>query len=95
MEKVQFLGNPITERFLLNGNEVEFDFEPVNVDGDKLIPFFPDDGIGYRLGCAYTWDKVNKKLTLTKNGKQIVFTMGSKKITVNGEPVSVNYAPSP
>ena len=93
VEKVQFLGNPITERFLLNGNEVQFDFEPVNVDGDKLIPFFPDDGIGYRLGCAYTWDKVNKKLTLTKNGKQIVFTMGSKKITVNGEPVSVNYAP--
>ena len=93
VKKVQFLGNPITERFLLNGNEVKFDFEPVNVDGDKLIPFFPDDGIGYRLGCAYTWDKVNKKLTLTKNGKQIVFTMGSKKITVNGEPVSVNYAP--
>ena len=92
-EKVQFLGDAVTEKFFLNGEEVKFDYSPVDVDGDRLIPFYPDTGIGYRFSCAYTWDKVNKKLTLTKNGKQIVFTMGSKKITVNGEPVSVNYAP--
>lgn len=92
VEKVQFLGVQQTEKFCINGKEITFDIHPIIVGDDQLIPFYPDTGIGYRLGCAYTWDKVNKKLTLTKNGTQIVFTMGSKKILVNGQPVTKNYA---
>lgn len=91
VEKIQYLGEKQTEEFRINGEKVVFDMTPVQLDGEMLIPFFPDSGIGYRLGCAYTWDKVNKKLTLAKNGREIVFTMGSNRILVDGQPVTKDY----
>ncbi|MGN1121297.1 MAG: stalk domain-containing protein, partial [Eubacteriales bacterium] len=93
VEKVQFIGEIQTEMLQFNGEEITFDMMPITLEDDMLIPFFPDTGIGYRLGVAYTWDKVNKKLTLAKNGHEIVFTMGSKLIAVDGEPVIKSYAP--
>jgi len=86
-QKVEFLGEKQTEKLLINNREYFCDIANVKTENDILIPFYPDTGIGYRLGCKYTWDKVGKKLTLVKNGVEMVFTMGSDRIVVNGEPV--------
>lgn len=91
IEKIQFLGEDINEKLCINGREPSFTMSTVNVENDMLIPFFPDTGIGYSLGTAYTWDKVNKKLTLVKNNKTVVFTMGSDRVTVNGEPQKLGF----
>lgn len=85
--KVEFLGEKQTKRFEINGNEYHCSIRNVETENDLLVPFYPDTGIGYQLGCKYTWDKIGKKLTLVKNGVTIVFTMNSNKAIVNGQPV--------
>ncbi len=87
VEKIQYLGAVQKEKFLINGAEYFCDIDSIKTENDILIPFYPDTGIGYNIGCKYTWDKIGKKLTLVKNGTELVFTMGSDRIIVNGEPV--------
>jgi len=90
IQKIEFLGEAASEEIRINGQTLRFDVNPVTLaNGDTLIPFHPDTGIGYQIGCAYTWDKVNKKLTLAKNGTTIVYTMGSDRASVNGTPVEI------
>ena len=91
-QKVQFYGEKQTEKLLFNNIEHQSQITNIKTDHDLLIAFYPDTGIGYKIGCKYTWDKVNKKLTLTKNGVEIVFTMNSDMATVNGEPVKLPEA---
>lgn len=86
LQKVQYLGEKQTEKLFINGNEFVCYIQNVQTENDILVPFYPDTGIGYSLGCKYEWDKQTKKLTLTKNGVELVFTMGSNRIIVNGEP---------
>ena len=91
-QKVQFYGEKQTEKLLINSVEHFCDIPNVKTENDLLLAFYPDTGIGYKLGCKYTWDKVGKKLTLTKNGVEIVFTVGSNMAMVSGKPVKLPEA---
>ncbi|MBQ8758878.1 MAG: glycoside hydrolase family 99-like domain-containing protein, partial [Clostridia bacterium] len=94
VQKIEFLGEAAADIYQINGQTLKFDVNPVKLDnGDVLIPFFPDTGIGYQIGCAYTWDKVNNKLTLAKNGTTLVYTMGSDRASVNGVPETLECTP--
>ena len=46
------------------------------------------------IGAETKWDSANKKITIIDGDKEIVLTVGSQKITVNGEAKTLDTAPT-
>ncbi|XID90279.1 stalk domain-containing protein [Paenibacillaceae bacterium WGS1546] len=65
--------------------------EPFAENGRTMIPL---RAVADAFGFDVVWEQTEKKITLTKDGKQIVMHIGKTEMTVNGEAVSLaNAAP--
>jgi len=93
IQKLEFYGTSKTNVYRINNKVLDLVMEPVETENDVLIPFFPDDGIGYQLGCYYTWDKTGKKLSISAKGHDIVYTMSSNIASIDGQYVKLADAP--
>ena len=91
---VELLGDEVTKTFTINGRGVSTSIQSIETAQDIMTPFYPDSGIGYMLGTSYTWDKVNRRLTLAKNGVEIVYTVDSDLARVDGKAVKLEAAVS-
>ncbi len=92
----------------LKGTAVELYLNSMEAfdDGEKVLleqPAIADEKtgrtlvplrfIGEALGAKVVWDKLTKKVTLTKEEKTIVLTIGEEKALVNGEARDLDQAP--
>lgn len=77
----------------------------VRVDGTKLNLAVPARVVNGRtlahvrpvaeaLGATVTWDGATQRVTLVKGGTTILLTIGSTTATVNGEPRTLDVAPT-
>jgi len=85
--------NGIVPIVTLNGNKIGDDrAKPILVNGIALLPydiFFEKSLIA--ADCSY--DKSKESVTISKYGKKITLTVGSKKAVVNGKTVTMSVAP--
>jgi len=79
---------PITVK--LDGVQIEFDQEPIIEDGTTLVPFRM---ILEAIGVSVEWNEKSKTITCKKNQKTITLTIGSKIMTINGKPVTLEKEP--
>ncbi len=77
----------------LNGSPIGISQLPgILVDGVALVPYdeiFEKSGIN--ADCVY--DSKKGTITISKNGKTVTMTIGSKKATVNGKSATLSVAP--
>lgn len=76
-------------RAMINGKEAKFDVPPVVKDGRTLIPI---RGVSQSFGAKIDWNAETKTVTITKDGKEIILTLGSNVALVNGEEVTIDVA---
>ena len=85
--------NGIVPIVTLNGNKIGDDrAKPILVNGVALLPYdivFEKSLIA--ADCSY--DKSKESVTISKYGKRITLTVGSKKAMVNGKSVTMSVAP--
>ena len=75
----------IPKKMTVNGNTFELNLAPVkDENGEMLLPFDPETGIDFRLGCYHEWDKNSKKLTLNFRNHVAVYTVGSDRYIFDG-----------
>ena len=74
----------------INGKKAKFDVPPMNKDGRTLAPF---RAIAEALDAVVEWDANTNTVTVTKDGKEVILKIGSKKAFVNGEEVTLDVAP--
>lgn len=66
----------------VEGNEVLFDQEPLIKDGRTLVPIRK---IFEALNAKVAWNSKNNSVVVTKGETEIKFTIGNKKMIVNGK----------
>lgn len=71
----------------VKGNEVNFDIPPVIKDGRTLIPV---RGLMNSLGAELVWDEAAQTVTVTKDDKVVVLTLGSDKVLVDGQETTID-----
>ena len=69
------------------GKIVKFDTPPVIVDGRTLVPI---RAITEAFGAEIEWNGEKQQVTIYKDGTEIVLTLGSKEVTVNGSPETID-----
>lgn len=74
-------------RVKVNGKEVKFDVPPVIKDGRTLIPV---RGLMNSLGATVAWDETTQTVTVTKDDKVVVLTLGSDVVLVNGQETKID-----
>jgi hypothetical protein len=74
----------------LNGVASKLDAAPVLVGGATYVPLAV---VSKGFGGAVTWDAVKKQVTVKSGTKLLVFTLGSKSVTVNGVVQTMAAAP--
>lgn len=74
---------------LVNGAPVNFDVNPINVEGRILVPL---RGIFESLGVSPQWDEKSQTVTAQTESIQVVLPIGSKRPTVNGQVVELDVA---
>ena len=58
--------------------------------GRTLIPIrFASEA----LGAGVSWDPLTRQVTITNNGKEVILTIGSKEVYVNGKKQTIDCAP--
>ncbi|GIO34265.1 hypothetical protein J2TS6_54060 [Paenibacillus albilobatus] len=78
------------KKIIVDGRPVILDQAPVVKQGTTLVPM---SSILKSLGIQYSWDPAGKKITASKNGNQIILTVGNKNAYVNGNPVKMIVPP--
>ncbi len=73
-----------------NGKIIEFDTQPVIVDGRTMVPLRT---IFETFGMKVSWDGDLQKITASKQEIEIVLYIGSDKATVNGKNVNLDAQP--
>lgn len=65
------------------GKKIECDVAPFAESGRTLVPIraISEDG----LGASVEWDGASQRVTVKKDGLEIILTLGEKKVTVNGK----------
>lgn len=74
----------------INNTTIACSQEPIIQNGTTLVPLRV---ISENLGAEVKWDKSTKTVTVIKEDKTIVLTIGSKTATVNGEFIMLAQAP--
>ncbi len=74
----------------VNGQKVEFDQQPIYYNDRILVPV---RAISEALGAKLLWDSKSKTVNITKGGKVILMTVGSKQVSVNGQPKLLDIDP--
>jgi hypothetical protein len=70
----------------LNGQYLEFEQAPVNIEGNVLVPM---SVIFRAMGAEVIWDGTAKKVTGTLGGKTVELMIGSSIAAVNGAEVTL------
>ena len=88
-----FIGGPI---FIANGRNY-----PTDQENTKVVPVIENDRtlvpirvISETMGAEVSWDESEKKVTITKEGKEISLWIDNKNVLVNGEPLELDAAPA-
>ena len=71
--------------FLLDGEPQPINFGCEERDGYTLFPFNPYHVFVYRLGLYYEYIASENKLSFFSKNASLVFTLDSRRVTVNGE----------
>ncbi len=89
LEKVknEFL---FTTKIYLNGQELAFDQKPVYYNDRLLVPV---RAISEALGAKLLWDAKTGTVTVFKDSKIIIMTVGDQQVSVNGKPKTLDIAP--
>lgn len=74
----------------LNGVVSKLDAAPVLVGGSTYVPLAV---VSKGFGGTVAWDAVKKQVTVKSGTKTLVFTLGSKAVTVNGVGQTISAAP--
>ena len=85
--------NVSAENFIsveLDANKLEFDTQPINIDGRILVPV---RAIFEEIGATVSWDANLRKVISKLDGKTVVMTIDSKTMTVNGEKIELDVPP--
>jgi hypothetical protein len=72
---------PLSERIFVHQKRVQFDVPPVIENGRTLVPIRM---VAQELGAEVEWLNETQEVIITKDGKRIVLTLGSKNVTVDG-----------
>jgi hypothetical protein len=75
------------ENVLFTKGNAKFDTPPVIKEGRTLIPV---RAVSEALGAIVAYDDVEKIVTITKDGKVIVFSLTEGTVTVNEETVEID-----
>lgn len=75
------------ENVLFKKGNAKFDTPPVIKEGRTLIPV---RAVSEALGAKVEYDDVGKIVTITKDGKVIVFSLAEGTVTVNEETVEID-----
>lgn len=75
------------ENVLFKKGNAKFDTPPVIKEGRTLIPV---RAVSEALGAKVEYDDVEKIVTITKDGKVIVFSLAEGTVTVNEETVEID-----
>lgn len=75
------------ENILFKKGNAKFDTPPVIKEGRTLIPV---RAVSEALGAKVEYDDVEKIVTITKDGKVIVFSLAEGTVTVNEETVEID-----
>ncbi len=73
----------------IDGELISFEQNPVAIDGRTLVPMRK---IFTTLGATVDWDNKTKTATGTKDGTVVSVTLGSNKLIVNGEEITLDVA---
>jgi len=76
--------------YTTNGATGAMDVVPYLKDGRTYLPL---RYVGYGLGAEVAWDGQAQRATLTKDGKTVQVTVGSKSLLVNGRAVPMDVVP--
>lgn len=74
----------------LNGKKIDFDQNPIIVDGRTLVPL---RAIFEELGATIDWNGNTQTVTSTKDGTTISMTIGKTEMYKNGETKILDVAP--
>jgi len=74
----------------LNGETLQTSVEPTNVEGNIMVPFRP---IFEALGMEINWSEVHQKVIAQKDEKTIILSIGSDKMLVNTDVITIPVAP--
>ena len=74
----------------VNGVTLEFDVRPVIRNNRVLVPL---RAIAEALGCNVEWAAAERKVTVSKGNRTIVFTIGSTQVLVNGQKREIGTVP--
>lgn len=74
---------------MLNNEKVEFDQNPIILDGTTLVPI---RAVFEKAGAVVTWDQDAKTATLTKDNYTVKITLGDSVLYKNGEAVPLSVS---
>lgn len=81
-------------KYYYEGKAIDMKNTPgVVIDGTSLASFL-DVFVNSGVGLDYSYNKSKNILTLSKNGKKLVLTEGSKTAVLNGKNVTLSLAPT-
>lgn len=78
------------ENIITKGIELKFDIPPVIKEGRTLIPV---RAISEGFGAEVLWNQEEQKVTIIKDGKEIILQIGSKVAYVDGVEVEIDTYP--
>lgn len=74
---------------VIDGVKQSYDVPPIIIEGRTMVPL---RGIFEALGAEIEWNDETRTVTATKDGVEIVLTIGVKTATVNGQPKELDQA---
>ncbi len=74
----------------LDANKLEFDTNPVNINGRVLVPV---RAIFEEIGATVVWDAPSKTVISKLNGRTVIMTIDSKTMLINGEKTELDVPP--
>ncbi len=74
----------------LDANKLEFDAQPVNIEGRILVPV---RAIFEAIGATVLWDAPTKTVISKLDQKTVTMTINSETMTINGEKVKLDVPP--
>ncbi len=79
---------PVT--IYLDGKILETSTQPTNVSGSIMVPFRP---IFEALGMEINWSEAHQKVVAQKDDKTVILSIGSDKMLVNTDIITIPVAP--
>ena len=81
---------PTSIKVLFNGEEIEFDQEPIIENGRTLVPF---RAICQAMGAEVSWNSDTQQVSAELDGTKLVFTINELSMTVNGAEKTLDQSP--